>query len=378
MKYQHIFLFALLLTGCSRNRYIEFNGTTPGISSGVFVIKDLNMTSIYSEFILGEKFHLKKTLESNGFYNMQIAKDVEHDNRRVGYDVYLEPGTYAVTVDANNLYQYPKIVSDSKIQNELSAYYTVSTEKLHVASDLADSLYNLVYGRNAPPVSSSQYDALLKKMNDAIAIRDNITAKAFDDFVTKNPDNEVESHILALIDYKKDPVSYYHIYQKFTDAQKNTAEGKTEGDELGQLAKLAPGAVAPALTGKTIDDKKFDFKSIHKKVILVEFWRSDNELSRQNHTNLLSTSSLMTNKDFTVVSVGLDTKQDAWADAVKKDNIPGTSINDFKGETSPNMVNWGVSSIPTYDLLDSNWHFIKRDVGFDDIYLTVKDYLKTH
>jgi hypothetical protein len=378
MKSYHIFLFALLFTGCTKVGFIEFKGTMPGISSGVFVIKNLDKSSLYSEFITGEKLYLKKTLQNPGYYSMQIAKDVFHDNRRVGYDVYLEPGTYTIKAEAENLYKYPTIVTTSKIQNELSAYYTVATAKSHEVEDEVDSLYNLVYGRNAPPIKSKAYDALLKQLNDANTKRDNILSTVLSDFVDKNPQNEVAAHILAQIDYKKDPVSYYHIYQKFTDAQKNSPEGKAENDDLSLLVKLAPGAATPALTGKTLDGKSFDPKTVNKKVILVEFWRSDSELSRQNHANLLATSSLMQNKDFTVVSVSLDAKQDTWANAVKEDKLTWTQINDLKGDVSPNMLNWGVGSIPTYDLVDENWHFIKRDISFDDIYLTVKDVFKKH
>jgi peroxiredoxin len=376
MKYYHIFLFALLISGCTKTGYIEFNGTMTGIDNGVFVIKNLDKSSLYSEFITAEKLHLKKTLQNPGYYSMQIAKDVYHDNRRVGYDVYLEPGTYTIKVDANNLYKYPTVTTTSKIQNELSAYYTVLNDKAHDAENETDSLFNLVYGNNAPPVSSAKYDALLKKLADAATKRDNIVSAVFADFINQHPQSEVAAHLLAQIDYKKDPATYYNIYQKFTSDQKNTPEGKAEGDDLKMLAKLAPGAAAPALTGKTLDGKDFDPKSVNKKVILVEFWRSDSEVSRNNHKSLLTNSDLMTNKDFTVISVSVDTAHTTWANAVTEDKLTWPQVNDLKGQASPNMQSWGVGTLPTYDLIDGNWHIIKRDVAFDDIDLAIKDQLK--
>jgi peroxiredoxin len=378
MKFYHIFLLAIVFSGCTKVGYIEFNGTMTGISNGVFVIKNLDKSSLYSEFITGEKLYLKKTLQNPGYYSMQIARDVYHDNRRVGYDVYLEPGTYTIKVNGNELYKYPTITTSSKIQNELSAYYTVLNDKAHDAENETDSLFNLVYGNNAAPVSSAKYDAQLKKLTDAATKRDNIVSAVFADFINKHPQSQVAAHLLAQIDYKKDPSTYYNIYQKFTDDQKNTPEGKAEGDDLKMLAKLAPGAVAPALTGKTLDGKDFNTKSVNKKVILVEFWRSDSEVSRNNHKSLLTNSDLMTNKDFTVVSVSVDTAHTTWANAVNEDKLPWPQINDLKGQASPNMQNWGVGILPTYDLVDGNWHIIKRDVSFDDIDLAIKDQLKTH
>ena len=39
------------------------------------------------------------------------------------------------------------------------------------------------------------------------------------------------------------------------------------------------------------------------------------------------------------------------------------------------MTNWAVNTIPTYDLVDGNWHFIKRDVDFQKIGQEVNKYL---
>jgi len=376
MKYFYILLSALLLTGCT-NHYIEFTGNMPGIDNGIFVVKDLNGTTVFSENIFNGKFQIKKTLPGKGYYSLQIGKDIMQDGRRAAYDVYLEPGTYDISLEAGKT--YPSIKSSSEIQNELSEYYNIAGAKINAAGSIVDSLSGLVYGKAAPPAGSSQYNALLAKLNNAITDRDNAQSSVLGDYVSKHPQNQVEAHLLAQIDYKKDPISFYTVYQKFTADQKNTDEGKTEGDDLANLVKLAPGAIAPKIAGKTPDGKAFDPKTITQKIILVEFWQSDSKVSRLNHNSLLNDyASLLKNKDFTIVSVSLDTQQGAWTSAIKEDKMSWTQICDLKGEASPNMANWGISTIPTYDLLDSNWHFIKRDVDFNDLYDAVRDQLAKH
>lgn len=375
MKYSYILLSALLFSGCT-NHYIEFTGNMPGIDNGIFVVKDLNGSTIFSENIFNGKFESKKMLQSPGYYSMQIGKDIMQDGRRAAYDVYLEPGTYVVTTEAGKSYKYPSIKSSSKIQNELSDYYNIANEKTYAADIIVDSLSKLVYDKNAPSASSPEYKLLTDKLDAAVKNRDNIQSAALGDYVSKHQQNDIEAHILAQIDYKKNPASFYSIYQKFTDEQKNTPEGKSEGDDLAQLIKLAPGAIAPKLTGKTSDGKKFDPKAINQKVILVEFWQSDSKVSRLNHQSLLSDyPELLKNKDFAIVSVSLDTQQSEWLNAIKEDKLTWTQICDLKGEASPNMENWGVGTIPTYDLLDSKWHLVKRDIDFNDLYPAIKEQL---
>lgn len=378
MKYLYFLSFLVLASSCNRTKYVEFTGTVPGITNGAFVIKDAQGGIIASEIISDGKFHTKNVLQKPGFYDLYITPDVEKDYRKHVYDVYLEGGAYTIETDTGKLYQYPVIKTGSKIQNELSAYYTVVAEKTHEADMAVRNLQGLLYDKNSPAVVEGTTGALQAQLDKAQEAFDKTQAVVLGDFVDKNPQNEVAAHILSEIDYKKDPASYYAVYQKFSDAQKKTVDGKNEGDDLKDLAKLAPGALAPALAGKTPDGKTFDPKSLNKKIILVEFWRSDVEVSRANHKQLTDGYySPLKHDEFTVVSVSLDTKADVWDAALKADNMTWTQLSDLKGEASPNMTNWAVTTIPTYDLVDGNWHFIKRDVDFDKVPAEVAKYLKT-
>jgi len=371
MKYIYFFAFIILASSCNRTKFIEFTGTMPGINNGAFVIKDAQGNIITSENIFDGKFHTKNILQKPGYYDLFITGDIEKD-----YDVYLEGGTYIISAEADKLYLYPTIKTDSKTQNELSEYYTAAAEKTHEADAAVQNITSLLYDKNSPAAVSGNAADLQKQLDQAQETFAKTQATVLGDFVTKNPQNEVAAHILSQIDYKKDPVSYYAVFQKFSPEQQNTADGKNEGDDLKELIKLAPGADAPQLTGNTPDGKPFDPKSINKKVILVEFWRSDVEASRSNHQMLLNGYySPIKNKDFTVVSVSLDTKPDVWAASIKKDEMTWTQVSDLKGQTSPNMTNWAVNTIPTYDLVDGNWHFIKRDVDFGKVGEEVNKYL---
>jgi hypothetical protein len=377
MKYLYFFSFLLLVSSCNRTKFVEFTGTMPGVNTGAFVIKDAQGGIIVSENVFDGKFHTKNILQKPGYYNLFITGDIEKDYKKHVYDVYLEGGVYTISAEGDKLYLYPTIKTTSKIQNELSDYYTEAAEKTHEADAVVQNLYSLLYDKNSPAAVSGNTGDLHGQLDQAQETFAKTQAVVLGDFVSRNPQNDVAAHILAQIDYKKDPISYYAVYQKFSDAQKNTDDGKNEADDLKELIKLAPGALAPALTGKTPDGKPFDPKTISKKVILVEFWRADVEASRYNHKQLLDGYfSPLKNKDFTVVSFSLDTKPDVWAAALKEDKMTWAQLSDLKGEASPNMTNWAVSTIPTYDLLDGSWHFIKRDIDFNKIPTEVAKYLK--
>jgi hypothetical protein len=334
MKYRYILLFALLVSGCNRSRFVEINGNFPGINYGAFRIKDPDGRLKFSGDINAGQFHLKKLMDSSGYYNLVIIPDATKDEVSAAYDMYLEGGTYTIAASADN--GYPQVKSTSKMQNQLSDYYTLTNEKTDKTGG-----------------------------SDALAA-----------FVNAHPQNDIEAHILYKLDYASYPVAFAPIYQKFTDDQKNTPQGQQEGSVLSSLMKLSPGMQAPFLKGNTPDGKPFDASAISKKVILIEFWRSDNQASRLNHKRLLSDYySPLKVKDLAMVSYSMDTQADVWASAIKEDKMTWTQVSDLKGQDSPNIQAWAINAIPTYDLLDSNWHIIERNVAFDDIPGIVAKYL---
>jgi len=380
MKYICIILSALIITSCNRVKYVEFTGDIHGIDNGVFVIKDLTGNPVCSESIFDGKFHVKQILQTPGYYSMFIVPDITKDYKRHLYDVYLEAGTYTISGDTSKLDVYPAITSTSATQNELTDYYSASTAKLHEAKAAIQKMDDKFKAKDAPAIYSQAYNDLTNQITNATAAMGTIEAAAFEAFVNKHHQNMVEAHILAGIDYKKDPDSYALIYQKFTPEQKSTGDGKAEGDDLNTLAKLSPGLSAPAIAGKTPDGKTFNPAMISgKKIVLVEFWQSDNQVSRDNHQKLIiDMASPLKNSNFTAISISLDTKPDVWKAAIKQDELSWTQLSDLKGEDSPNMVNWSVNTTPTYDLVDGSWHIIKLNVEFSQLSIEVNDYLKSH
>jgi peroxiredoxin len=378
MKYLYFFLFVLVISGCNRTKYVEFNGTITGVSEGTLVIKDPQGGQLLTTFITDGKFQVKNILQKPGFYDLYIVPDIQKDYKKKLYEVYLEGGAYSITADKDKLYLYPTIKCDSKIQNELSDYYNAATANEHAVRVQGDSISDLLYGKNTPVVvGTDQYFDLQKQLKVLTESLSTVQAKSLADYVNKNPQNDIEAFVMAQVDYKKDPTAYYAIYKKFTTAQKNTDNGKAEGDDLSQLMKLAEGATAPKISGKTLDGKPFDKNAVNgKKVILVEFWQSNSEVSTNNHLKLLNDADILGNKNFAIVSVSLDTKRDAWVSAVQKGKLPWIQVSDLQGQTSNNMIDWAVSTIPTYDLVDGNWHIIKRDIDFNDLYDEINKDLK--
>jgi Thioredoxin-like len=230
-------------------------------------------------------------------------------------------------------------------------------------------------GNSSPEV----YNKLLNKLSEAQNKMTNNNVIAFSQFVKQYPNSDISTHLMEKLNYEDDPAGYYAIYKTLTPTAKNTDEGKEIGDKLSHLIKLVVGVKAPLIYGKTPDGKTFDPKTIKSKVIFVDFWRASNEFSRRNHLKLIDVLRDVKDKGkFGIISVSLDTKADWWTNAINEDNMTWTQVSDLKGDDSPNAVNWSISSIPTYYLLDSNWKIVERNIDIGKLDFELNDYLNKH
>lgn len=375
MKYTLLVFIALLFAGCNSNTDIEINGVAAGLSSGTIIIKDAANNPVYTADITGEKFHInKQRLIKPGYYDFVVLLG---GNKPYRAEIYLEPGTYTVRLDKDKLNNYPTITSTSSaIQNQTTAYYNLADS---LTNELRQTVRLLNIKINGPEARSSMdvYNDLstqLKITKQKIA---NLQVQALSQFIDQNPKNIVAPHIMAKLNYIDMPEAYYKVYQKFTDSAKNSNEGQEVGAKLSGLLKMAPGALAPAIAGTTPDGKPVDIKAMNKKIILVEFWRSDSELSKKCHEALTS-NPLPGGSDLGIISISFDTNREVWLKSIKDRKLSWTQVSDLKGNDSPNINNWGITSVPLYCLLDGKGNIIDHDLPFANLSFLISNYLEHH
>jgi len=379
MKYTCILLFALLLSGCDYlYNEVEITGTTPGMDTGIVIIKDAAGKTVFGANIKNGKYEIRRqALVRKDYYKISFIKDQTKRVTREGYEIYLEPGAYSISTGRKGKSDYPIITSSSKTQNELSEYYPYADSIKRTKSNAAELMEEL----NSPAAQrlpDKQYAALLAKVKAAQNLEGPVETTILNGFIAKYPKNEVIAHIMVNTDYDRDPLESYKIYQKLSDATKKTDDGQEIGEKLGHLVKMLPGALAPQLTGETIDGKKLDIAAMHKKIILVEFWKAGLTLCRKNHQTMLTGFLPNLPASFGIISVSLDEKRDWWTTAITDDKMTWPQVWDGKGSDSPNADNWGLSTVPTYCLIDGTGHVIDRDVPFEGVMFNVNDYLAKH
>lgn len=374
-KILSILAIALLAGGCTKLPHITFNGKVPGLNNAVFLVTDAAGNNIIGDNITNGTFKKDTVLENTGYGSIAINRNgVEGNNE---FEVYLEPGEYTIEANADHLERYPKITSSSQMQKELSAYHTLQDGVSFDAELLVKQLQDRIKNFKAYLGANIEYANLQRRLVTATANVNGVKLTAFKAFLKQYPNSVIAPHAMEDLDYASDPAAYNELYNKLSPAAKNSDEGKRIGEKLSKLMKVLPGAEAPTIAGTTPDGKAFDKTKLDKKIYVVDFWKAGNQVSRVNHQDMIKgiINNVNTNK-VGFISISLDNKRDWWTKAIADDHLSWPQYSDLKGNESVNATNWVVTTIPTFYLVDGQWHIIERNVQFHNLEKAINQHLQ--
>ncbi|MEO7522856.1 MAG: TlpA disulfide reductase family protein [Ferruginibacter sp.] len=135
------------------------------------------------------------------------------------------------------------------------------------------------------------------------------------------------------------------------------------------------GDMAPEISLLNKKDSTINLSSFRGKVVLIDFWASWCAPCRQSNPAVVKLYNHYNPRGFSVFGVSIDSKKEAWLQAVAQDNITYTQVIDPAGWSSQTAQKYGVNQIPTSFLLDKTGRIIAVDLEGDNLEDQIKQLL---
>ena len=149
------------------------------------------------------------------------------------------------------------------------------------------------------------------------------------------------------------------------------------------IVGLELGNKAPELAFPSPDGKTINLSDYRGKLVLIDFWASWCMPCRIENPNLVKVYDTYKNKKFkggegfTIYSVSLDLKKEAWITAIKDDGLSWEAhVSDLKGWNAVPAAMYQVMSIPANLLIDGQGIILAKNLRADALESTVKGLLE--
>jgi thiol-disulfide isomerase/thioredoxin len=154
-----------------------------------------------------------------------------------------------------------------------------------------------------------------------------------------------------------------------------TEETEKIAQPVRQKAKSAF-KVAPNIKMAGPDGKEYELYQVHK-AVLIDFWASWCGPCRAENPNVVSVYKQFKDKGFTVFSVSLDMKKDAWEAAIKKDGLEWQyHVSDLQYWDNAAAREYGVEGIPVNYIIDSEGNILDQDLRGKALEKALTNYFK--
>lgn len=326
----------------------EISGTVPEGTKVVYYYINNNREEQDSVYAAQGRFSIKGNAESNSF--ITVVTDIKHSitivNDRTPVTIDLEKFSVAGSPQNVQFGNFQKSQMES----------TMEMPKLIV-----------LWSEEADEAKKKEYQDKFK----AIEKKQDKEAKAF---ILEHKDSQTPAYVLY--DY-----CYQYTYDELkelldpTAAYYNNPMSSRARDLMSNLEKRHPGLQYTDFEMQDMDGKPVKLSKYmgNNRYVFVDFWASWCGPCRGEMPNVAKAYETYKDKGLLIVGVSLDTKENAWKQAVRELGMTWPQISDLKGWNSIVSKIYGVKSIPCNILIDPAGKIIGNDLRGDRLQETLKE-----
>ena len=219
--------------------------------------------------------------------------------------------------------------------------------------------------RNQMMSATSQglHDSAVIELNTAY----NMYQNSIDRFIARKKASPVAALLLAY-SYDTDPNRDVLLLEKRYNQLDAAALQSQFGKNLAEVIKKdkvgAVGTQSLDFTQPDTAGKKVSLSQFKGKYVLVDFWASWCRPCRMENPNVVAAYNKYKGKNFTILSVSIDTEKNNWLQAIHADNLTWMQVCDLKQQNTAAVL-YNIDQIPQNILIDPSGKIVAKNLRGD-------------
>lgn len=356
-KISIFFAAAVILASCSapvKNGFIITGTVDTTLNNAKIYLQKRNdgpLVTIDSALITGTEFKFTGTVQYPEVYNLTIPAT------KSSVPFFIEPAEMIVNIRTKDINKTK--ITGSKSQAQYDSYL----DRLEEYNDKIKENYQMYNAAMeiGDEVKALQFDSIVNALDEE---RSNFSKS----FVLDNPASFISPYIVYRNSYTYETEELEKTLNAFDTSLSHSAYSGFLNEYLMVLKRSAVGQpyVPFSMTDSAgVNINLSDY--VGRNFLLVDFWASWCMPCREENPNLVALYDKYHEKGFDIFGVSFDSKRERWLKAIEEDSLTWTHVSDLQGWNNAAGKLYGIRSIPSNALLDTNGVIIAKNLRGDDL-----------
>lgn len=327
----------------------KISGSVSGLQDG----EEVKVTSTQDNSVLakgvvkGSTFTMEGTIPEPGLYWLVLGNEQP-------LHVYLENNGIRISGSKSDLKNIK--IEGSQSHKDFDEFRTVFNP---LVGELNGTVAQVQKTQNEQLRADlmKRYDSLTKLINSEVG-----------KFVSAKKSSYVSPFLMFVTaQLYDDPLLMEQRYMSLDENVRQSQIGKSLAEFIAYNKVGAIGTEAIEFTQNDLNGKPVALSSFKGKYVLLDFWASWCKPCRIENPNVVKAYNKFKDKNFTILGVSLDQKEEAWKQAVEKDGLTWTQVSDLQSWNNAAAALYRVQSIPQNFLIDPNGKIIAKNLRAEQL-----------
>jgi peroxiredoxin len=351
-----IILATLILASCEKpvKNAFTINGTVDSVFNGLVLLQkrvDNPLVTIDSVRLDNGKFTFKGAVDYPEVYYLTIP------GTKSSVPFFIEPSEITVNIMTKDINKSK--ITGSKNQAEYDSYLDM-LDQFNAKIRESYQMYNTAE-EVGDLAKAKYYDSLL-------TVQDEQRTEFSKQYVLKNPASFISPYIMYRNSYSYEMEDLEKTLNGFDTSLSHSIYTGYLQEYLGILKRVAVGQMFVPFT--MVDSTGAEVSVTDytgKNYLLLDFWASWCSPCRAENPNLVNMYNTYHEKGFDIFGVSFDSSRERWLEAIKDDGLTWTHVSDLAGWQNAAGKLYGIRSIPSNVLLDTNGVIIGKNLRGEDL-----------